>query len=335
MSAWCGNLGAVDIGSITYDLAGRGLLIGTCSWTDPTLTGNTSFYPRKEMTAEERLRHYAGHFPIAEVDSTYYAPPSEMTAGLWVDRTPDGFTFDIKAFRLMTQHPTPLSSLWKDFREKVPDEAKEKKNIYVRDLPRELQAEAFSRFAEALMPLHSSGKLGLILFQLPPYVYPNRGSFGYMKWAAAQLPDYRIAVEFRQAKWMDEEHREETLSFLDRHGMTYVAVDEPQGFKSSIPAIAAATIRRCRGPLPRPQRRDLGEEGDLRCRAFQVRLRATRDGGVDPPYRSPPGAGQGDPPPDEQLLCRLRDPFGSTPGWSVGCSGEGRRGGAADGRPWE
>ena len=241
MSASCGNLGAVDRGSSTYELAGRGLLIGTCSWTDPTLTGNTSFYPRKEMTAEERLRHYADHFPIAEVDSTYYAPPSEMTAGLWVDRTPDGFTFDIKAFRLMTQHPTPLSSLWKDFREKIPEEAKEKKNIYVRDLPRELQAEAFSRFSEALLPLHSSGKLGLILFQLPPYVYPNRGSFGYLKWAAEQLPDYRIAVEFRQGKWMDEEHREDTLSFLDRHGMTYVAVDEPQGFKSSVPAIAAAT----------------------------------------------------------------------------------------------
>ena len=160
MSAWCGNLGAVDVGSITYGLASLELLIGTCSWTDPTLTGNTSFYPRQEMTAEEQVRHYAGHFPIAEIDATYYAPPSERTAGLWVDRTPEQFTFDVKAFRLMTQHPTPLASLWKDYRGRSCPPMPREKNVYVRDLPRELQADAFSRFSEALLPLHSSGSWG-------------------------------------------------------------------------------------------------------------------------------------------------------------------------------
>jgi uncharacterized protein YecE (DUF72 family) len=222
-------------------LAERGIYLGTCSWTDPTLVESENFYPRKTMTAEERLGFYADQFPVVEVDATYYAPPSERVAGMWVERTPQSFRFDVKAFRLLTQHPTPHNSLWKEFREGLPDDVKAKKNVYVRDLPREMQADAFSRFAEALMPLHSAGKLGLILFQLPPYVYPTRGSFGYLKWAAEQLSEYRMAVEFRNSRWMDDEHATETLEFLERHAMAYVCVDEPQGFTSSVPPITAAT----------------------------------------------------------------------------------------------
>jgi uncharacterized protein YecE (DUF72 family) len=219
----------------------RGILVGTCSWTDPTLIEAETFYPRKGMSAKERLGFYAERFPIVEVDATYYAPPSERVAGMWVERTPPDFTFDVKAYRLLTQHPTPHRSLWKDFREDLPEEGASKNNVYVRDLPRELQAEAFSRFAEALLPLHSAGKLGLVLFQLPPYVYPSRGSYGYLKWAREQLSEYAMAVEFRNGRWMDEEHAEESLEFLERHGIIYVCVDEPQGFRSSVPPVAAAT----------------------------------------------------------------------------------------------
>ncbi|MGH8874353.1 MAG: DUF72 domain-containing protein [Acidimicrobiia bacterium] len=222
-------------------LAEQGIYLGTCSWTDPTLIEGDAFYPREDMTAEERLGFYASQFPIVEVDATYYAPPSERTAGLWVERTPAEFTFDVKAFRLLTQHPTPLSSLWKDLRSEVPEELAGKRNLYMRDLPRELQAEAIDRFAQALRPLHSAGKLGVVLFQLPPYVYPARGSFGYLSWAAERLTGYAVAVEFRNDRWMDDQHRDETLSFLERHDLAYVCVDEPQGFRSSVPPVAALT----------------------------------------------------------------------------------------------
>ncbi len=215
--------------------------IGTCSWTDPTLIDNTTFYPNTEMSAEERLGFYAERFLIVEVDSTYYAPPSERVAGLWVERTPDEFTFDVKAFRLLTQHPTPPRSLWKDFREKLPEGMAEKANVYMRDLPRDLQAEAAQAFRDALMPLHSAGKLGVVLFQLPPFVYPTRGSFGYLKWVAEQLSDFQLAVEFRNGRWLDAEQMTDTLDFLERHSLAYVCVDEPQGFKSSVPPVVAVT----------------------------------------------------------------------------------------------
>lgn len=230
----------VKLDELTYGLADRGVRIGTCSWTDPTLL-KASFYPKRSMTAEARLGFYASRFPIAEIDATYYAPPREGTAELWAERTPDGFVFDVKAFRLLTQHPTPLKTLWPDFRQRLPGAVLRKRNLYVRDLPREAQEEAFARFGEALMPLHRAGKLGVVLLQFPPYVHPGRGSFGYLRWAAAQWPEFRLAVEFRQSAWLDEAHREETLSFLERHGMTYVCVDAPQGFRSSVPPVAAVT----------------------------------------------------------------------------------------------
>ncbi len=216
-------------------------LVGTCSWTDKTLLDSGAFYPPGTGTAEERLRYYADQFPIVEVDSTYYGPPSERTAGLWVQRTPPKFAFDIKAFRLLTQHPTPPRTLWKDLREELPAELAEKRNVYARDLPREFVAEAFHRFAEALMPLHSAGKLGTILLQFPPYVGPSRGSFGYLAWAADQLSEFDVAVEFRQGTWMDDEHIDSTLGLLSDHRLSYVCVDEPQGFRSSVPPVTAVT----------------------------------------------------------------------------------------------
>ena len=61
------------------------ILIGTCSWTDPTLLA-TGFYPRYAGTAEARLRYYSQNFNLVEVDSTYYSMLVERTAGLWCKR---------------------------------------------------------------------------------------------------------------------------------------------------------------------------------------------------------------------------------------------------------
>ena len=66
------------------------VLVGTCSWTDKTLTDDTDWYPKRSMSAAERLAFYTARFPVAEADSTYYFPPRpELTKG-WVERTPRG-----------------------------------------------------------------------------------------------------------------------------------------------------------------------------------------------------------------------------------------------------
>jgi uncharacterized protein YecE (DUF72 family) len=109
--------------------------------------------------------------------------------------------------------------------------------------PRELRGEVFRRFLEALEPLRAQGKLGGILFQLPPYVVFKDHSFDYLEWAREQLGGDRMLVEFRHRSWLDEDNRAETLSFLERIDAAYVTVDAPksESAKNLVPTIPAVT----------------------------------------------------------------------------------------------
>jgi uncharacterized protein YecE (DUF72 family) len=219
------------------------ILIGTASWTDPTLVKDGNFYPPDAKTAEARLKFYATRFPIVEVDSTYYFPPSERNSVLWIERTPADFTFNIKAYSLLTNHPTKRDSLYAEVKDALPDELKEKSRIYRENLRDDLVDEVWQRFHDALMPLHSAGKLGAVLFQFPEWFVIGRKNKDYVLEAAERLKDFRVAIEFRNESWLNERNREETLSFLEEHDLPIVCVDMPQGFRSSIPRFAAATAK--------------------------------------------------------------------------------------------
>ena len=221
-------------------MSGR-ILIGTSSWTDPTLVKDGNFYPPGTKTAEARLKFYASRFPLVEVDSTYYYPPSEKNSVLWIERTPAGFTFNIKAYSLLTNHPTRTDSLYADIRSTLPPKTLQKRNVYRDKLSDEAVGEVWQRFRDALMPLHSAGKLGAVLFQFPQWFVISRKNKAYIEECTARLPDYRLAVEFRHESWMNERNREESLSFLEQRRLPFVCVDMPQGFDSSVPPIAAAT----------------------------------------------------------------------------------------------
>ena len=216
------------------------ILTGTASWTDPTLL-ETTWYPSETDTPEERLRYYASQFPLVEVDSTYYSLPAERTAALWAERTPDTFTFDFKAFRLFTGHQTPLKALPKKVREELPRPIKEKPNVYSRDLPGPVVDELWEMYRTALMPVHSAGKLGAVFLQFPKWFFRNRKNLEYIAHLRERFPAYGLAVEFREATWMNERNSQNTLDFLREHGIAYTSVDEPQGTSASIPPIAAAT----------------------------------------------------------------------------------------------
>jgi uncharacterized protein YecE (DUF72 family) len=217
------------------------VLVGTCSWTDPTLIRSGRFYPAEAKSAEARLQFYAGQFRLVEVDSTYHSMPREETAVLWAQRTGPDFVFDVKAFRLFTMHPTPLPVLPKDIRESLPSELQHKANVYQRDLPEDITYELWARFERALLPLDSAGKLGIVLFQFPPWYYPGDEQRDYILSCKQKLPQYRIAVEFRHNSWLNEKNRERTFSFLRENNLPFVCVDEPQGFKSSISPLAQTT----------------------------------------------------------------------------------------------
>ena len=222
------------------DLEGHEVRVGTCSWTDRTLTRETDWYPRKTMSAEERLRFYAAQFPLVEVDSTYYRPLTEQQSHVWAERSPEGFRFNVKAYSLFTGHPTRPQSLWPDLRELLDDEAREKRSIYAHHLPDDAIGEAWRRFHDALEPLRAAGKLGAVLMQYPHWVGPRRDSRQELDALPERLPDTRICVEFRSPRWLAErEDRERTLARLGDLGLTLVCVDAPE--VSGLPTLFAAT----------------------------------------------------------------------------------------------
>lgn len=216
------------------------ILTGTCSWTDKTLI-ESGWYGPGTSTAEARLATYSERFSVVEVDSTYYSLPSERTAELWAERTPVNFTFDVKAFRLLTGHPAESSSLPKDLRRLIPDEAQQRRRLYLKDLPEPMVDGLWSRYRQALMPLHSAGKLGVVLFQFPAWFLPGQDSKRYLTSIPERLPEYRCAVEFRHQSWMSEKNAERTLGFLRGSSLAYASVDEPQGTRQSVAPVAAAT----------------------------------------------------------------------------------------------
>ncbi len=211
------------------------ILVGTASWTDKTLLAS-GWYPESANTAEKRLGYYARQFPLVEVDSTYYSPPAEATAQLWADRSPAHFLFNIKAFSLLTGHPTKVSAIYKDLRPET-----DKKNVYPDDLTPQAYEDVWTRFLSALDPLVTAGKLGAILFQFPPWFTIRRLNKQYLLEVAKRCSPLRVAVELRHESWFAGDNQAETLDFLRQHHLPFVSVDMPQGHRSSIPPVLEAT----------------------------------------------------------------------------------------------
>jgi uncharacterized protein YecE (DUF72 family) len=207
--------------------------IGTCSWADDAL--NKYWYP-KGLPAAERLAWYAERFSTVEVDSTFYRVPDEPMVQNWADRTPAGFVMHVKAFGMMTRHPVKLEQLPPDLRDGMPLDARGRVD---RPEP-EQRAVVFREFLGALEPLRAAGKLGGILFQMPPYIVPKPSSFAYLEWARDQLGGDEMLVEFRHRDWFAEERRAELLGWLEERRMSLVVVDAPRLDAANVPSTLLA-----------------------------------------------------------------------------------------------
>ena len=234
--------GSIATNRRTVRAAGYGrvvgdIKVGTASWTDKTLLAS-GWYPAAATTPGDRLGFYAEQFPLVEVDATYYSPPNERNSQLWAERTPAGFTFNVKAFSLLTQHPTKVGAIYKDLRPETT-----KANVYLKDFEPVVVDDIWDRFLSALVPLDAAGKLGALLFQFPQWFPIGRDNKAYILECKRRAEDrgMRICVEFRNQTWMSEGNQAETLDFLTSYGLPYVVVDMPQGYASSIPPVVAAT----------------------------------------------------------------------------------------------
>jgi len=204
-------------------------LVGTAGWSDRSLVA-AGWYPRGVHTPEQRLRHYATQFAFVEVNSTFYGLPTERTTQAWADRTPDTFTFTVKAPSLFTLHSTKTEMLPPDLR------PAEKSRVQKWDLPDHVVDELWERFLNVLKPVQD--KLGLVLFQFPPWFRPAPQARAYLLECQQRAAPFRICVEFRHPAWLADNS---TFTFLTDHDIPYVCVDMPQNTPESVPPVLAAT----------------------------------------------------------------------------------------------
>ncbi len=165
--------------------------VGCAGWAFKGWRG--SFYPDK-LPQREWLRHYATVFDTVEVNSTFYRLPSAEAVREWIEQTPAGFRFAVKASRYIT-HVKKLNSPEK----------------YV------------ERFLAGVEPLTAAGKLEAVLWQLPPSLRRNDERLDAALAAIQERAPGRHAVEFRNETWF---HRD-VYALLRERGVALVIVDHP------------------------------------------------------------------------------------------------------------
>jgi uncharacterized protein YecE (DUF72 family) len=163
--------------------------IGCSGWNYPHW--REAFYP-KGLSPRHWLEHYARTFDTVEVNATFYRLARESAVARWIEQTPPGFLFAVKASRYLT-HVKRLQDL----------------------------DAGIDRFYEPLTPLVRAGRLGPVLWQLPESF---RRDDERLAGLLDRLPAGRHCVEFRHASWFADE----VLDLLRAAGVALVIGDHPQ-----------------------------------------------------------------------------------------------------------
>jgi uncharacterized protein YecE (DUF72 family) len=165
------------------------MLTGTSGYSYKEWLGR--FYPEK-LPANAMLRYYAERFSTVEINNTFYRMPAETMLARWAEEVPENFAFTLKAPRRITHE--------KRLREAQSDVAE------------------FVRRADAL-----KDKLGVLLFQLPPYARKDLPRL--QDFLAVPPSGKRVAFEFRNASWQDDE----TYEALRARGALLCVTDTDEG----------------------------------------------------------------------------------------------------------
>ena len=212
------------------------IYIGTCSWAEKTFV-KSGFYPPSVRTAQDRLRYYATQFPTVEIDASYFALLPPAYSRRWAEETPPGFVMHAKAFGLFTGHAASVERLPPGFASLLPPGLRDAREVRVADVPEEFLNACWDHFREFLAPLAHAGKLGYVLFQLPPGAKYSPETLEAMLGWKRELRGCRIAIEFRHRDWS---RHPDALEFLAREGLIYVMVDFPD-LPRLMPVVEAVT----------------------------------------------------------------------------------------------
>ena len=186
------------------------IAIGLTGWGDhPDVYSSVT-------TAKDKLFDYSGHFPVVELDTSFYAIPSVENVEKWCKETPDSFLFVVKAYQGMTGH--------------LRDE-----------LPFETKNDMFNAFRACIDAFRKHGKLAMVLVQFPPWFDCQTKNVNYIHYIKKQLANYPVAIEFRNQTWYSSQMKDKTLAFLKDNDLIHVVCDEPQAGSGSVPFVPVAT----------------------------------------------------------------------------------------------
>lgn len=186
------------------------ITIGLTGWGD-----HDYIYPTREA-AKQKLVTYGKMFGTVEVDSMFYAIQSRRNMEKWVEETPAGFSFIVKAYQGMTGHS----------RGKIPFDSEE---------------EMFEAFRLSIGNMQQAGKLKAALFQFPPWFDCTRENVAKLREIRARMEGYPCALEFRNQSWFQPVMRERTLKFMREEHWIHSVCDEPQAGVGSVPIVEEAT----------------------------------------------------------------------------------------------
>lgn len=184
--------------------------VGLTGWGD-----HPSLYSERTVS-NKKLVDYSKHFPIVELDSTFYAIQSKKVMDKWTQETPGDFRFIVKAYQEITGHHRGKSSY-------------------------DSEEEMFSSFKVSMSSFVAAGKLAMVLVQFPPWFDCRKENVERIRFVYEQLQPLPIAVEFRHQSWYSTAYREKTLGFLKSLDVIHVVCDEPQVGDGSVPLVPVAT----------------------------------------------------------------------------------------------
>ena len=184
--------------------------IGLTGWGD-----HDSLYEDMQRKAD-KLKTYASHFPIVELDASYYAIQPERNMVKWMKETPDRFKFVVKIHQALTLHAD-----YHDFADSID--------------------QLFKDFRLMLTPLIEADKLAMVLVQFPPWFDCTTPNINYIRYVRAQLEDVPVCIEFRHRSWFDDDMKEHTLAFLTDNGLIHSVCDEPQVGEGCVPFVNRIT----------------------------------------------------------------------------------------------
>ena len=175
------------------------------------------------------LGTYGKHASVVEVETVFSGIPKPERVQEWVDQSPEGLTFDVVAFGGLTLY------------QRRPSVAPRHKMSWTK-ISVEPPSVLFEDLQASLEPLHTTGRLGTVILQFPPWFEAGTAGREYLGRVRDELPNLPLTAEFRHPTWQVPANEESTLETLIELEIGAVVADLPSESDDWYPPFDITTV---------------------------------------------------------------------------------------------